>query len=120
LSRKEGKMITAELVKKLDNVAYYHDIQLYKLSEPILYGGYRSTEYIAIGISTEKYQSVKTSIFPANEKGNILDWNLLEGSYENGISHEQALEYAGITLIPQFEELEGEKDEHSNTTVPKD
>jgi hypothetical protein len=83
---------TAKFITKLNG--FSGEARLYKVT-PKLEGH----SYVAVSATVVLYSGPETYIFPANKKGEIEDWGELKGSCQGGLSHEQALENAGYTIL---------------------
>lgn len=78
---------------------------LYKLSSPV---GYdydwdkekynKKTNYVVVSTVIAMYSGLETYIFPANSKGEVLDWGELDGSAKGTDSHEDVLHEMGYEL----------------------
>lgn len=83
-------MKTAKFIKDLPHTT---EIQkLYQLSEPIA-----NSNFVVVS-GTSVFPMDETSIFDANEKGKIVDWSELEGSFCGEINHHKALQNAGYSV----------------------
>jgi hypothetical protein len=94
-------MITAKFVKKVNSMR--GDARLYKLSEEVEYGfrEKKFTKYVvvsAIGMAFDTGRS-ETFIFPADSKGEIIDWGEMNGSQSGVEDHELVLKAAGYEVI---------------------
>lgn len=70
------------------------DARLYRLSKPL-----EGNEYVIVsGISNE--WGTETYIFGADDKGSIIHWGELPGSFKGSIDHAAALEEAGYEATP--------------------
>lgn len=52
-----------------------------------------STSYMHDGLVNETY------VFPASDTGEIIDYEEIDGSYQGGTDHDEALRRAGYTLL---------------------
>ena len=71
---------------------------LYKLDPPLEDYDGKPREFVVVSAVTT-YSGPETYLFPANESGKIVDWGEMGGSYRGGLSHQQALENAGYTML---------------------
>jgi len=85
---------TATYIRDIDGMRGI--AKLYRLSEPAPYDD-GTTAYVVV--SKVDHWTTETYIFPANEKGNIIDWGKLDGSQKGDVSHEQALHDAGYEVV---------------------
>lgn len=98
-------MKTAKFIKGCSD--FTGDAKLFALSAPITFDKpwddkdppARKTKYVIVSATSAPLSGPETYIFPADKDGNVLDWGELEGSYQGGLSHAQALKGAGYTLI---------------------
>jgi hypothetical protein len=101
------KMKTAvEILRGVSNTGAVQ--VLFKLSEPVNYAYdcgleklKKQTDYVIVSALPMACATFKpqTYIFPADENGEILDWNALAGSYRGGLSHQKALKGAGYEVV---------------------
>jgi len=84
-------MKEAKFIKNIEG--WRGDAKLYALSESL--EGYSHVIVSGIHVLGEP----ETYIFPANEKGECLDWGELDGSLKGDIDHKQVLENAGYTVV---------------------
>lgn len=96
-------MIYAEFIKMMEE--WIGDAQLYKLSEPIVYGG-GETDHVVVSAAYAMGTGMETYIFPVNENGDVLDWGELPGSTRGTASHKVAIENAGWELALVVEQKE--------------
>ena len=99
----EGKNMKAVFLRNLDGFPGH--ASLYKLDEEIGYcadwnepgkfAGY--TRYVVVS-ATDVMDGPETYIFPADEDGNVLDWQEMPGSYRGGLDHAEALRRMGATI----------------------
>lgn len=54
-------------------------------------------EYVVVS-AVDVFGRPETYIFPADSEGEITSWGELEGSFQGGWDHEQALRNAGYTI----------------------
>ena len=81
------------------------DARLYELSEPIEYDKpwdetcpfAKETKFVVVS-ATIVSTKPETYIFAANKDGRVIDWGELDGSYQGGLSHEEALTGAGYLV----------------------
>ena len=73
---------------------------LYKVEPPMAYGKKKKTSYVAVSAVVAMFSGPETYIFPADKKGEVLDWNELGGSFKGGLCHETALTNAGYEVRP--------------------
>lgn len=77
--------------------------KLYKCDPPL--EGYEwedtqvGAEYVIVSAAMVPYTGPETYIFQANEDGEVIDWGELPGSYRGGLSHAQALQNVGYTVV---------------------
>jgi len=99
-------MKTAKLIKeKLDD--FIGHANLYKLSHSIKYDKpwneidppAKKTKYVIVSAVSAMITGPETYIFPANSKGEIIDWGELDGSFKGGLDHSKALQNAGFSII---------------------
>lgn len=88
-------MIQALYVKDLKG--FTGKAKLYKLSERVSYSGGK-TKYVVVSAVVAPFSGAETFIFPANEEGEVIDWNEMAGSYRGGLSHKKALVGAGYVI----------------------
>ena len=81
-------MKTATFVKCLSVLS--GDARLYALSG----GG-----YVVVSAVDADFSGPETYIFASDEKGNVLDWTELDGSFRGEFNHKMALENAGYEVI---------------------
>lgn len=84
-------MKTANKLMDLDNFA--GDAALYELGVPIK--GHKHVVVSAVRLPNRS----ETFIFPANERGVVIDWFPLPGSIIDVYDHRMALEDAGYILL---------------------
>ena len=97
-------MKTAKHIKTLKGFA--GNASLYELSEPIEYDKpwddedppAKTTKLVVVSAANVMFSGNETYIFPSNEKGEIIDWGELEGSYRGGLDHTEALRNAGFEI----------------------
>lgn len=65
------------------------DQRVYRLSEPITYDN-GCTSHVVVSAVTVVGRP-ETFIFPSDPEGNVLDWGELEGSFQGGLDHEEAI-----------------------------
>jgi transcription elongation factor Elf1 len=82
---------TARFIKKAN---YNGDARLYELSTPIDYEGGQTKH--AVVMVTEMMNGRVAALFPANQKGEILDWGDWNGTRRYCGSHEQFLSGIGF------------------------
>ena len=58
----------------------------------------KSYKYVIVSAANVMFSGPETYIFPANEKGKVVDWGELDGSYQGGSSHEKALRNMGYKI----------------------
>lgn len=88
-------MKTASKVKEL--IGWNGDATLYFLSEPIYNNG-QSYSYVIVS-AVYAYSGPETYIFPADESGDVLDWEELNGSFRGACNKFLALENAGYKIV---------------------
>ncbi len=97
-------MKKAEFLCKLEG--FTGDARLYRLTPPIEvkpeceddpYAG--KFRYVVVSATIALFSGPETYIFPADAKGNVLNWGELEGSYKGGLDHEGALKSAGYIVL---------------------
>jgi len=80
----------------------WHDnARLYKLDPPCEYEDGHTEYVITSGIYASDHEGLETYIFPADAKGNCLDWQELKGSFCGEINHERALKGLGYDPIEE-------------------
>jgi len=84
-------MNTAKLIRVL--MGFRGNAQLYEMNPP-----YEHHKYVVVSAADVPFSGPETYIFPADEKGTVVDWMEMDGSYHGGLSHQQALENAGYQL----------------------
>jgi hypothetical protein len=84
-------MKTATYIKNLTGFA--GTAALYKLSSPLEGHNYVVVSSVTRPIDPETY------IFPADKRGDILDWSELRGSQHGTLNHADALKSAGYDVI---------------------
>lgn len=52
-------------------------------------------KYVITSTSNVQFSGPETYMFPANEKGTIIDWCELPASYRGGLNHEKCFEDIG-------------------------
>ena len=96
-------MKTAKFIKKCDWGT--GDVRLYELSEPVEYvepwkyddPPVKLTKFVAVSAAIA-YSGPETLIFPSDENGEVIDWGELDGSFQGGMDHAEALKRAGFEL----------------------
>ena len=88
-------MKSAKFMKQLSD--FTGDARLYQLSDFVDYDEGK-TKYIIVSAVVAPYSGSETYIFPANKKGEVIDWGELDGSFRGGLDHEQALRNAGYEI----------------------
>jgi hypothetical protein len=73
------------------------DARLFRLQPPITTEDGES-EFVVVSASIAPYSGSETYIFAANDKGEVLNWGELDGSFRGGLDHERALESAGYAI----------------------
>ena len=75
---------------------------LYRLDPPIEQkdwdGNVEATHEFVRVSATSLPDYPETYIFPADETGDVIDWGELDGSYQGGLDHEEALRGAGYEV----------------------
>lgn len=84
-------MGTAMFVKKLEG--FTGDARLYKVSPPL-----EGNAYVVVSATVAAFSGAETYIFPGNEKGEVVEWGELEGSFRGALDHEKALANAGYMI----------------------
>ena len=101
-------MKTATLIKEDVNDEAPGYQSLYKVSPPVEYdkpwddkkvSKAKTTEYIVVSAANVMMSGPETYIFPSNEKGEVIDWTELDGSYRGGLDHHEALTNAGYEVL---------------------
>jgi len=59
----------------------------------------KTAGFVVVSAADVPYTGPETYIFPADEKGEIVDWGELDGSQRGKVSHEHVLIEAGYELI---------------------
>lgn len=99
-------MIIATLVEELSKRR-----KLWHLSEPIDYGedededGEYTTNYVITSIPANP-EMIETFIFPCDERGVVLSWLELHGSFTGDYDHERAILNAGWQIESNKKEKE--------------
>ena len=99
-------MKTAQFIKDIEQDGPAKQ-KLYKVKPPAEYDEpwdeddppASKTSYVVVSAVIADYSGPETYIFPANKKGEVIDWGELEGSYRGGLSHSTALSNAGYEII---------------------
>ena len=92
-------MGNAEFIKRIEPLV--GDGRLYRLSKSVQWddnGKKRRTRFVLVS-AVIAYSGAETYLFPANKRGDVLDWGELGGSYRGGLSHEAALRNAGFEIV---------------------
>jgi len=56
-------------------------------------------DYVMVSAAVVPFGGPETYIFGCDEEGTVLDWGELKGSYQGGLSHEEALDGAGYKIV---------------------
>lgn len=89
-------MKSATFVRKLPN--FRGDARLYVLDPPVLYDDDLRTRYVVVSAANVPSSGPETYIFRANDRGEVLDWTELDGSFRGALDHRKALELAGYAI----------------------
>ena len=81
----------ASLYKLDEEIGYCAD-----WNEPGKFAGY--TRYVVVSATDVMPGGPETYIFPADEDGNVLNWQEMTGSYRGGLDHAEALRRMGATI----------------------
>lgn len=84
----------AEFVKDLRTSKTGATRKLWKVDPPVKYGydgRGGDAEYVVTSAVSATFTGAETYIFPADEKGEVVDWGELDGSYRGGFDHEKAI-----------------------------
>lgn len=77
------------------------DARLYRVEPEVAYSTLENEEpfsnYVVVS-GVDNIYACETYIFPADERGHVLDWGELPGSFRGYIDHEEALNYAGYEV----------------------
>jgi hypothetical protein len=89
----------AELIKEFpaNGVGAVH--KHYRLSSPIKDRDGTEHEYVIVSAVDAMITGPETYIFPADDKGSIVDFCELDGSFRGERDHEQALSNAGYEVV---------------------
>jgi hypothetical protein len=100
---------TATFVRNIDG--WRGDARLYKLSEPVTFSSWddegkiveTQTSFVIVSAISCAFDTGRpeTYIFPANEEGNPLNMEELDGSFRGDMDHKKALTDAGYTITTQ-------------------
>ena len=76
---------------------------LYRVNPPVEWHDWateepRTANFVVVSAASVMFSGPETYLFPADEKGNIVNWTELEGSYRGGLNHTQALRNAGYSV----------------------
>lgn len=87
-------MKTAKLIKDVSE-NFEGQAFLYKLEPPL-----GNHQFVVVSAVDAPFDTARpeTYIFPADEDGNVIDWGELEGSYQGGKDHQEALKGAGYEV----------------------
>ena len=80
---------------------YNGDMRLYRVEPPVAYskgGRLFASDYVVVSTAQVLYTGPETCIFPSDERGKVLSWSALEGSYRGGLDHVAALNGAGYRV----------------------
>lgn len=55
-------------------------------------------KFVITSISSVMFTGPETYVFPSNDKGEIVDWGELPGSYRGGMVHEECFKNIGYTI----------------------
>jgi hypothetical protein len=83
-------MKKATLVKTLDG--FNGDARLYRVDPPL-----EGNEFVVVS-AVFAYSGPETYIFPSDADGEVVSWSELEGSFNDGIGHKEALNNAGYVV----------------------
>lgn len=86
----------ATYIRDLEN--FNGTAKLYKVDPPVDYDD-KKTDHVAVS-AVNSVWACETYIFPANEKGDVLDWGELPGSQRGDAGHAEVLEQAGYEVQP--------------------
>ena len=92
-------MQTATFIDTVDG--YNGDMRLYRVEPPVAYskgGRLFASDYVVVSTAQVLYTGPETSIFPSDERGKVLSWSTLEGSYRGSLDHVAALNGAGYRV----------------------
>ena len=64
--------------------------RLYRLSEPL-----EGNRYVLVSAVVAMFSGPETFIFGSDRRGEVKNWLELDGSYQGGLDHEEALRNAG-------------------------
>lgn len=95
-------MGTATFVRNLDG--WRGDARLYRCEPPMQYGHDeepKPAEYVIVSGVFAMFSGPETYIFPATADGEVADWGELDGSFQGGINHEEALSGAGYEIAAE-------------------
>jgi hypothetical protein len=92
-------MAQAQFIKSIPDTPGHITQHLYRLTPPMR-NAYteRDHEFVVVSASMVPFTGPETYIFPANEEGHIIDWMEMDGSYQGGLSHVEALSRAGYVV----------------------
>lgn len=94
-------MNVATFIRRLDG--FTGDARLYRCEPPMAYRANwddetdSHAEFVIVSGTVAMFSGPETYIFPANEKGEVVGWGELDGSFRGGIDHSRALADAGYS-----------------------
>lgn len=94
-------MNTATFIKQCEG--FRGVASLYRLDPPLEARDWRNNlegtyEYVIVSAADDKFSGPETYLFPADETGEIVNWDELDGSYKGGFDHARALAGAGYLI----------------------
>jgi hypothetical protein len=80
------------------------DQRLYRVSPEVTWGGWSDdvaanrSDHVVVS-AVVAYSGPETFIFPADENGKVIDFGELQGSFQGGLDHNEALRGSGYEVI---------------------
>ena len=81
-----------KIAKYIENLDWISDAKLYVLSEPL-----EGHNHVVVSAVVAYWSGPETYIFGCDERGNVVDFIELEGSFRGELDHDKALKHAGYT-----------------------
>lgn len=85
----------ATFVRNLSN--FNGEAKLFRVEPAAAYDGDKTTEHVAVSKVCGAWAH-ETYIFPANERGEVIEWTEMDGSARGEHSHEDVLRSAGYSI----------------------
>jgi hypothetical protein len=98
-------MGTATLIRRL--AGFKGDARLYRLDPAISYDEQQGQTTEHVIVSAAARTGPETYIFPADADGRIASWGELQGSFQGGFDHAEALRGAGYEIIEPEPPIDG-------------